>query len=117
PAVTGAILVIDRSGEVYDTLTERLSEEAIRARRQEEARRAAEFAQGTLGVLGSRMAGGAEKAIESIPVPSFRFERLDPDTDPEAAKERIRRQLGGGPDAGAEGPDRVLAVLEIDPDA
>ena len=44
PAVTGTVLVIDRSGEVYDTLTQRLSEDAIRERRQAAARRAAEFA-------------------------------------------------------------------------
>ncbi len=117
PAVTGTVLVIDRSGEVFGTLSERLSEEAIRARRQEEARRAAEFAQGALGAFGSRVAGGAEEAIEAIPVPTLRFEALPPETDPEAAKDRIRAQLGEGPDADAEGIERVLAVVEIDADA
>jgi ABC-2 type transport system permease protein len=117
PAVTGTVLVIDRSGEVYDTLTERLSEDAIRERRQAAARRAAEFAEGTLGAFGSRVAGGADEAIESIPIPGFRFELLDPTLDPEAAKERIRQQLKGGTDAEAEGVDRVLAIVEIDANA
>jgi ABC-2 type transport system permease protein len=81
PAVTGSILVIDRSGTVYDTLTERLSEESIRERRQADAKRAAAFAQDTLGALGQQVAGNTDKALDAIPVPSFRFERLPDDAD------------------------------------
>lgn len=117
PAVTGTVLVIDRSGEVFDTLQDRLGEDAIRERRQAAAKRAAEFAEGTLGVFGSRVAGSADQAIEALQIPMFQFELLDPQTDPEAAKDRIRRQLKGGPDAQAEGTARVLALLEIDADA
>jgi ABC-type Na+ efflux pump permease subunit len=115
PAISGTILVIDRTGEVFDTLTERLGEEAIRERRQDTVRRAAEFAEGTLGVFGSRVAGGSEQAIEAMSIPNFRFERLAPDADAEAAKARIRAQLGSdAPEAGEL--DRVLAVIEIDAD-
>lgn len=117
PAVTGTVLVIDRSGEVYPTLTERLSAEAIHARRAEENRRTAEMAEGVFGALGSRVAGRAEDAADAEPVPTLRFELLDPDTDPEEAQERIRRQLRGGSDEGGEEADRVLAVLEIDRNA
>lgn len=117
PAVTGTVLVIDRSGAVYDTLTERLGEEAIRERREIENRRTAEFARNTLGIFGSRIAGSAEVAAEDLPIPSFRFEQLDPSSDPEQAKERIRRQLKGGSDEAVADADRVLAVLEIDADA
>ena len=117
PAVTGSILVIDRSGEVFDTMTERLSEEAIRERRLAAARRAAEFAEGTLGAFGSRVAGSTDQVADAIPTPAFRFELLDPGTDPEEAQERIRKQLPGGTDEGPAGPDRVLAVVEIDADS
>jgi ABC-type Na+ efflux pump permease subunit len=113
PAVSGTILVIDRSGEVASTLADRLSEASIRERREAEVRRAAEFAQGALGALGSRISGGTEEAIQAMAVPDFAFEMLAPDSDIEAAKERIRAQLT---ETGASG-DRVLAVLEIDPDA
>ncbi len=116
PAVTGTVLVIDRSGAVFDTLSERLSEEAIRARREEDNRRAAEFARNTLGVFGSRIAGKAGQAAEDLPIPSFRFERLAADSDPEQAKDRIRGQLRGSDKADGDA-DRVLAVLEIDADA
>jgi len=117
PAVTGSILVIDRTGTVYDTLTERLSEEAIRERRQADAKRAAAFAEDTLGAFGQQVAGNTDKALEAIPVPSFVFERLPDDADAEAAKQRIRDQLKGAPGEGAQGAERVLAIIEIDPDA
>lgn len=117
PAVTGAIVVIDRSGQVYDTLTQRLSEDAIRERRQADAKRAAAFAEDTLGAFGGQVAGNTDKALDAIPVPSFRFERLPDDADADKAKQRIRDQLKGGPGADAEGTDRVLAILEIDRDA
>lgn len=117
PAVTGTVLVIDRSGGVFDTLTQRLGEEAIRARREEGNRRTAELARNTFGVFGSQIAGKAGETAEDLPIPSFRFELLPPDSDAEQAKERIRRQLKGGSDEKAADTDRVLAVLEIDADA
>jgi ABC-2 type transport system permease protein len=114
PAVTGKILVIDRSGEVFDTLSGRLSEESIRERRKRAAERAAEFAEGALGSLGSQVAGSAESAVEAIAVPKLTLESLGGDADLEAAKALIRDQISGnGPDDPA---DRILAVLEIDGD-
>ena len=115
PAVTGRILVIDRSGEVLGPLTERLSEASIRERRQEAVRRAGEFAAGALGGMGSQLTGSTEKALEQIPVPSFTLESLGADADIDRAKERIRAQLDDGAEIPAQ--DRVLAVIEIDPDA
>ncbi len=117
PAVTGTVLVIDRSGGVFDTLTQRLGEEAIRARREEGNRRTAELARNTFGVFGSQIAGKAGETAEDLPIPSFRFELLPPDSDAEQAKDRIRQQLKGGSDEKAADTDRVLAVLEIDADA
>ncbi len=114
PAVAGRILVIDRSGEVIGPLTERLSEASIRERRQEAVRRAGEFAAGALGGMGSQLTGSTEKALEQIPVPSFTLEALGPDADIDQAKERIRGQLNDGE---IEPRDKVLAVIEIDPDA
>lgn len=113
PAVSGKILVIDRSGEVFDTLSERLSEESIRERRKQQAARAAEFAEGALGSLGSQVAGSAEAAVEAIQVPILTFEQLDADADIEAAKSRIREQITANDDGASE---RILAVLEIDTD-
>lgn len=114
PAVTGKILVIDRSGDVFDTLSGRLSEESIRERRKRAAERAAEFAEGALGSLGSQVAGSAESAVEAIAVPKLTLESLGGDADLEAAKAMIRDQISGkGPDDPAE---RILAVLEIDGD-
>lgn len=115
PAVTGTILVIDRSGEVVVPLTERLSEDSIRERRQEAVRRAGEFAAGALGGMGSQITGSTDKALEQIPVPKFTLEDLGAGADAEKAKERIREQLKA--ETPPEPEQRVLAVVEIDADA
>lgn len=115
PAPTGTLLVLDRSGAVYDTLAQRLSAESIRQRREDELRRVGEKSKEAFGKAGALIAGNADKAAQMVPVPNFRVESLPPDTDIEAAKERIRSQLTA--EESPEGIDRVLAVIEIDPDA
>ncbi len=114
PAVSGRILVIDRSGQVFDTLAERLSEESIRERRERMAERAAEFAQDAFGSLGSQVAGGTEAAMDAIQIPKLTLESLGADADVEVAKKLIRDQISG--DGPIDPADRVLAVLEIDED-
>ena len=114
PAEKGTLLVLDRSGEVADTLAERLSEEQLRERRAEIARRTAEFTSGMLGGLGKDAAKHTEAAIQQIEVPIFRVQELPADADIEAEKQRIREDLGA---EHADPVDRLLGVIEIDSNA
>ncbi|MEQ8770886.1 MAG: ABC transporter permease [Phycisphaerales bacterium] len=112
PAEKGTVLVLDRSGEVFDMLSERLSREAIRERRQATARRIAENAQDVFGGLGGNIAGTAEDAVDRVEVPELRVERLPDDADLEAEKQRMRDELRQP--APEDRTRRLIGIIEVD---
>lgn len=113
----GKIYVVDRSNEVTETLTERLSPEAVRERwaaNQENAKRAVKGLMGD--ALGEKAAGSMEQAAGMIRTPEIEVVPAAPDADIEEIKEQLRGQVASGSKS-ADESDRLLAVIEIDADA
>jgi len=113
PADKGTIYVLDRSSEVFEDLSERLSQDSVRERWEDRARRASDFAKGMMGNSGGDQ---IENAMSFIKTPEFRIIPTAPDVDLEELKEEIRDQMSSG--AELDDPmHKVLAVIEVDADA
>jgi len=116
PADKGTIYVLDRSGEVFQDLSSRLSPEEVRLRWEDRAKRASDFAKGMMGKAGDSASGSIDNAMSFIKTPEFRIVPTAPDADIEEIKSQIRGQLSTK--SSLEDPmQRVLAVIEIDADA
>jgi ABC-2 type transport system permease protein len=117
PADKGTIYVLDRSAEVFDDLTGRLSPEEVRKRWEDRAERAAEIGKSFMGKAGEDQANDAmNSAMSFIKTPEFRVVPTAPDADIEEIKAEIRSQISGA--SAIEDPmQKVLAVVEIDADA
>lgn len=117
PADKGTIYVLDRSGEVYEEMVGYLSPDEIRARREETARRVAEFSTGIMGkAAGERITGSVDQAAAMVTIPEFRVVETARDADVEEIKGDIRKQITG--ELAIQDPmDKVLAVVEVDADA
>ncbi len=109
----GTIYVLDRSSEVFEDLSHRLSPETVRERWEDRAKRASEFAKGMMGNSGGEQ---IENAMSFIKTPEFRIIPTAPDADIEEIKAEIRDQMVSGVELD-DPMYKVLAVVEVDIDA
>lgn len=117
PADTGKIYILDRSGEVNETISERLSPEAVEERWQERAENAKDFAKNMMGNrFGKQATDSIDQASIAIDTPVFQIIPTDPDVDIEDLKEEMRLQVAAGTLPEDE-LDNLLAIIEIDADA
>lgn len=117
PADTGTIYILDRSSEVNETISDRLSPEAVEQRWQERAENAKDFAKNIIGdKLGSKATDSIDQVATVIDTPVFRVIPTDPDVDIEDLKEEMRLQVAAGTIPEDE-LDTLLAIIEIDADA
>ena len=114
PADTGKIYILDRSGEVNETVSERLSPEAVEQRWQERAENAKDFAKNILG--NNKATESIDQASIVIDTPVFQVIPTAPDVDIEELKEEMRLQVASGT-VPADELDNLLAIIEIDADA
>jgi len=117
PADTGTIYILDRSGEVNETISARLSPEAVEQRWQERAENAKEFAKNLMGnKFGKKATDSVDQVAIVIDTPVFRITPTDPGVDIEDLKEEMRLQVAADtlPEDELE---TLLAIIEIDIDA
>ena len=118
PKVKGSVRIVDRSGEVIDSVREALTKESLAERRAEEKREAAEVSGAITGAFG--VGGGNDATMDAVldqalgEVPEFTTEAMDSaisDEDLEAKKQELKTPYS------SQATDQLLAIAVIAPDA
>ncbi|MEO0513260.1 MAG: ABC transporter permease [Planctomycetota bacterium] len=116
PADRGVVVLVDRSGELTETLVERLSPEEIARRRGDQAKQIVDAVAESVpaGVDPKTLESAAENAAGASGVPKLSIEtvELGPDADVDAAIEKEKERLRDG--SGRDDASRVLAVVVVD---
>lgn len=117
PADTGTIYLLDRSGEVAQVATDRLSPENVEARWIKEAENNKDAAKGFLsGLFGKKAADTLDNTKIVIPFPNFRVIQTADDVDIEELKEELRADVASE-ESTDDDHSTLLAIIEIDADA
>ncbi|USN99157.1 MAG: ABC transporter permease [Phycisphaeraceae bacterium] len=126
PADRGELAVIDKTGEVYPLVVDRLKPERIVEARQEQAKAITEYVKGMLPEQLKDKAGEQldqltsqqlDSVYEQFGVPQLRVIELPPDTDVEGEQAKLRAQIGQAAQT-ERGADRgLLAVAVVDANA
>ncbi|MCA9303571.1 MAG: ABC transporter permease [Phycisphaerales bacterium] len=113
----GTVYVLDRSGEVTPTLTERLSPDEVRGRWESQSEAVKNATKSLVpGAIGDKAADKIDKASEVMPFPHIRVVPTATDANLDDLKAEIREQVASK-SSPADEIDTLLAVVEIDADA
>jgi ABC-2 type transport system permease protein len=116
PADTGTVYILDRSGDVSETLSNRLAPENVEARWQERFEQAKDIAKNILPTGQDQVEQGMANAQSFIKFPNFRVIPTGPDANIDELKDELQAQVVA--EGRAKGDiETVLAIIDIDADA